>query len=161
MRTDLSKLLNLIILCIYSLDFSLEFFIMIFFVTNQLNISKFLTPKYVKSYFSLIETKLHQFSKFLLIVSYNNLSIWALFTERLGSGLSTSILLPHSLLLLKLFCLWCYYVLSRYIKIDRYDIQFNSLVFLIHQYLWSKSVVQAADMQYGPKKILEYYKTVF
>ena len=42
MRTNLPKLLDLLIFCIYSLNFSLEFFIMIFFVTYQLNISKFL-----------------------------------------------------------------------------------------------------------------------
>ena len=48
----------------YSLNVSLEFFIMIFFVTNQLNISKFLPPQISKT----IETKLHEFSKFLLIV---------------------------------------------------------------------------------------------
>ena len=42
MRTNLPKLLNLLIFGIYSLNFSLEFFIMICFVTNQLNISKFL-----------------------------------------------------------------------------------------------------------------------
>ena len=41
MRTNLPKLLDLLIFCIYSLNFSLEFFIMMFFVTNQLNISKF------------------------------------------------------------------------------------------------------------------------
>ena len=33
---------NLTIFCIYSLNFSLEFFIIIVFVTNQLNTSKFL-----------------------------------------------------------------------------------------------------------------------
>ena len=42
MRTNLRKRLDLLIFCIYSLNFSLEFFIMIYFVTNQLNISKFL-----------------------------------------------------------------------------------------------------------------------
>ena len=41
-RTNLSNLLDLLIFCIYSLNFSLKFFIMIFLVTNQLNISKFL-----------------------------------------------------------------------------------------------------------------------
>ena len=41
MRTNLPKLLDLLISCICSLNFSLEFFIMILFVTNQLNISKF------------------------------------------------------------------------------------------------------------------------
>ena len=41
MRTNLPKLLDLLIFCIYSLN-SLEFFNMIFFVTNQLNISIFL-----------------------------------------------------------------------------------------------------------------------
>ena len=43
---------------------------MIFFVTNQLNISKFLPPQIRKTLISyyVIETKLHQFSKFLLIV---------------------------------------------------------------------------------------------
>ena len=41
-RTNLPKFLDLLIFCIYSLNFSLEFFIMIFFETNQLNISKFL-----------------------------------------------------------------------------------------------------------------------
>ena len=39
---------------------------MIFFVINQLNISKFLPPQIHKT---LIETKLHQFSKFLHIVN--------------------------------------------------------------------------------------------
>ena len=68
---------------------------------------------------------------------------WKLFIEIWGLRLYTSILLTHSLLLLKLFCLWCYYVLSRYIKYDRYDIQFNSLGSLIHQYLWSKPSSQA------------------
>jgi hypothetical protein len=42
MRTNLPKLLDLLIFCRHSLNFSLEFFTMIFFVTNQLNISKFL-----------------------------------------------------------------------------------------------------------------------
>ena len=43
---------------------------MICFVTNQLNISKFLPPQIRKTLISyyIIETKLHQFSKFLLIV---------------------------------------------------------------------------------------------
>ena len=70
MRTNLPKLLDLLIFCIYSLNFSLEFFIMIFFVTNQLNISKFLPLQICKTLISyyLIETKLHQFSRFLLIV---------------------------------------------------------------------------------------------
>ena len=44
MRTNLPKLLDLLIFCMFSLNFSLEFFIMIFFVTNQLNISKLLPP---------------------------------------------------------------------------------------------------------------------
>ena len=38
MKTNLPKLLDLLIFCIYSLNFSLEFFIMISFVTNQLDI---------------------------------------------------------------------------------------------------------------------------
>ena len=42
MRRNLPKTLYLLIFNIFSLNFSLEFFIMIFFVTNQLNISKFL-----------------------------------------------------------------------------------------------------------------------
>ena len=41
MRTNLPKRLDQLIFCIYSLNFSLEFFIMIFFASNQLNISKF------------------------------------------------------------------------------------------------------------------------
>ena len=41
---------------------------MIFLVTNQLNISKVLPPQRRKTTFLLIETKLHQFSKFVLIV---------------------------------------------------------------------------------------------
>ena len=62
-----AKTFRLLIFFIYSLNFSLEFFIMIFFLTNQLNISKFLPPQIRKT---LIETKLHQFSKFLLIVFF-------------------------------------------------------------------------------------------
>ena len=54
MRTNLQKLLDLLIFVIYLLDFSLEFFI----VADQLNIN-----------FLLIETKLHQFSRFVLIVN--------------------------------------------------------------------------------------------
>ena len=53
MRTNLPKLLDLLI-CIYSLNFSLEFFIMIFFVTNQLNISKFLPLQIYKTLFFLL-----------------------------------------------------------------------------------------------------------
>ena len=45
MRTNLPKLLYLLIFCIYLLNSSLESFIMIFFVTNQLDISKFLPPQ--------------------------------------------------------------------------------------------------------------------
>ena len=52
MRTNLPKRLDLLIFCIYSLNFSLEFFIMIFFVTNQLNISKFLPPQVRKTLIS-------------------------------------------------------------------------------------------------------------
>ena len=48
MRKNLPKLLDLLIFCIYSLNFSLAFFIMIFFVTIPLNISKFLPPHYIK-----------------------------------------------------------------------------------------------------------------
>ena len=52
--------------CIYSLNLSLEFFIMIFFVINQLNIGKFLPPQIRKTLISyyLIETKLHQLVDF-------------------------------------------------------------------------------------------------
>ena len=68
MRTNLPKLLDFWF-CILSLHFSLEFFIMIFFVANQLNVSKFLLFERCKTLnFLLIETKFHQFSKFLLIV---------------------------------------------------------------------------------------------
>ena len=52
MRTNLPKLLDLLIFYIYSLNFSLEFFIMIFFVTNQLIISKFLSPQICKTLIS-------------------------------------------------------------------------------------------------------------
>ena len=52
MRTNLPKLLDLFIFCTYSLNFSLEFFIMIFFVTNQLNSSKFLPPQIRKTLIS-------------------------------------------------------------------------------------------------------------
>ena len=52
MRKNLPKLLDLLIFCIYSLNFSLEFFIMIVFVTNQLNISKFLPPQIRKTLIS-------------------------------------------------------------------------------------------------------------
>ena len=46
MRTNLTKLLDLLIFWLsYPLNLSLEFFIMIFFVTNLLNISKFLPPQ--------------------------------------------------------------------------------------------------------------------
>ena len=48
MRTNLPKLLDLLIFCKHSLNFCLEFFIMIFVVTNQLNISKFLPPQICK-----------------------------------------------------------------------------------------------------------------
>ena len=51
MRTNLPKLLDLLIFCIYSLNSSFEFFIMIF-VTNQLNISKFLPPQIRKTLIS-------------------------------------------------------------------------------------------------------------
>ena len=61
MRTNLPKLLDLLIFCMYSLNFRLEFFIMILFVTNQLNIDKFLPPQ-------LRKLTNWQFSKFLLIV---------------------------------------------------------------------------------------------
>ena len=36
MRTNLPKLLDLLIFCLYSLNFNLEFSIMMFFVMNQL-----------------------------------------------------------------------------------------------------------------------------
>ena len=52
MRTNLPKLLDLLIFCIYSLNFSLEFFIMTFFVTNQLNISKVLPSQFCKTLIS-------------------------------------------------------------------------------------------------------------
>ena len=52
MRTNLPKPLDLLIFCIYSLNFSLEFFIMIFFVTNQLNVSKFLPTQIHKTLIS-------------------------------------------------------------------------------------------------------------
>ena len=52
MKTNLPKLLDLLIFCIYSLNFSLEFFIMIFFATNQLNISKFLPTQIRKTLIS-------------------------------------------------------------------------------------------------------------
>ena len=52
MRTNVPKLLDLLIFFTYSLNFSLEFFIMIFFVTNQLNISKFLPPQIRKTLIS-------------------------------------------------------------------------------------------------------------
>ena len=46
------KLLDRLMFCIYPLNFSLEFFIMIFFVTNQLNIAKFLPPQIRKTIIS-------------------------------------------------------------------------------------------------------------
>ena len=49
LKTNLPKLLDLPIFCIHSLNLSLEFLIMIFFVTNQLNISKFLPPQIRKN----------------------------------------------------------------------------------------------------------------
>ena len=52
MRTNLPKLLDLLIFSIYSLNFSLEFLIMISFVKNQLNISKFLPPQIRKTLIS-------------------------------------------------------------------------------------------------------------
>ena len=52
MRTNLPKLLDLLIFCTYLLNFSLEFFIMIFFATNQLNISKFLPTQIRKTLIS-------------------------------------------------------------------------------------------------------------
>ena len=52
MRTNLPKILDVLIFCIYSLNFSLEFFIMIFFVTNQVNVSKFLPPQIRKTLIS-------------------------------------------------------------------------------------------------------------
>ena len=52
MRTNLPKLLDQQIFCIYSQNFSLEFFIMTFFVKNQLNISKFLPPQIRKTLIS-------------------------------------------------------------------------------------------------------------
>ena len=52
MRTNLPKILDLLLLCILSLNFSLKFFIMIFFVTIQLNISKFLPPQIHKTLIS-------------------------------------------------------------------------------------------------------------
>ena len=55
MRKNLLKVLDLLIFCIYLLNFSLKLFAIIthnfFFVTNQLNISKFLLTKYVKPLF--------------------------------------------------------------------------------------------------------------
>ena len=68
MRTNLLKLLDLLIFCKYSLNFNCFRLKFSNFVTNQLNISKFLPPQIRKT---IIETKLHQFSKFLLIV-FNN-----------------------------------------------------------------------------------------
>ena len=41
MRKNLPKLSDLLIFCIFSLNFRFEFFIMKFFATNQLNILKF------------------------------------------------------------------------------------------------------------------------
>ena len=64
MRTNLPKLLDLLIFCIYSLNFSLEFFIMIFFVTNQLNISKFLPPWIRKTLISSHSTANSKTAKF-------------------------------------------------------------------------------------------------
>ena len=52
MRTNLPKLLDLLIFCIYLLNFSLDFFYHIFFVTNQLNISKFLPTQIRKTLIS-------------------------------------------------------------------------------------------------------------
>ena len=51
MRTNLPKILDLLIFCIYSLNFSLEF-LSDFFVTNQLYISKFLPPQIRKTLIS-------------------------------------------------------------------------------------------------------------
>ena len=57
--TSLPKLLDLLILCINSLNFSLEFFIMISFVTDKRNVIKFLPLQIRKTSlkFLLIETK--------------------------------------------------------------------------------------------------------
>ena len=49
-RTNLPKLLDLLISFICSLNLSLEFFIMIFFGTNQLNINKFLPTQIYKTH---------------------------------------------------------------------------------------------------------------
>ena len=49
MGTNLPKISDLLVFCIHSLNFSLEFFIMMFFVTNQLNISEFLPPRIRKT----------------------------------------------------------------------------------------------------------------
>ena len=72
-RTNLPKLLDLLIFCVYSLKFRLEFFIMIFFVTNQLNISKFfsLQRRKILIFYYVIETKSHLFIRLLLIVQTN------------------------------------------------------------------------------------------
>jgi hypothetical protein len=49
MRTNLPKLLDLLIFCIYSLNFSLKFFILIFFYNKSAKYYEvFTTPKYVK-----------------------------------------------------------------------------------------------------------------
>ena len=59
MRTNLPKLLVLLICCRHSLNFSLYFFIMNFFCNKA--------AKYWWNLnFILVETKLHHFSKFLL-----------------------------------------------------------------------------------------------
>ena len=58
MRTNLPKLSDLLIFCIYSLNSRLEFFIMIFFVTNQLNILKSLIIELQKRYIIYLERKL-------------------------------------------------------------------------------------------------------
>ena len=46
---------------LHSLNFSLEFFIMMFFVTNQLNISEFLPPRIRKTSISYYLTDLVDF----------------------------------------------------------------------------------------------------
>ena len=70
MRTNLLKLLDLLIFCKYSLNFNCFRLKFSNFVTNQLNISRFLLlqrRKTLHSYYE-IETKLQQFSIFVLIV---------------------------------------------------------------------------------------------
>ena len=67
---------------------------MIFFVTHQLNISKFLPPQIqINLYFLLIETKLHQSSKFLLMVCLKHeglLKLQYFLSERVAEGDSSN-----------------------------------------------------------------------